>query len=952
VTSTNGESAGRDATGIPAASDVLLRPLVTGRSFLYIAIAALSIVLGGPFTGWTTVAVVGGALANLLVLSRLPRDAILFTMVAIDLAFGAVAWFGSIEHPFVSAVFVFVAIVTSTMAMTARSIRIVNGAVGLFGVTTIIDFASGEHPLTNIGAPADPSTVQIAGLAATIAAGYVGIVVVSAAFRKALSVAVTASHEATDKFYGLFERSPVGALFVVEDEILLANSAAYTVTGVPDGELIGSSFTDLLTGESCRRVKDMLDQIVAGDVSTTVHSEVLTRPDGSVVWVDCTVSAIAMDGRQGVQILMSDETARLEAEQATLDSERRFRTAFTRSATPALLIDASDGIIADLNSAYAEMLGLSSDAVRGMSWDSMIDAGTRSELLPFALRGIEDPTASLRSEVDIEAADGSFVRTLINVGVIANEDGRAEYFIAQFHDVTELRAAQAARLQIEGEYRNLFDRHPVALYRTTASGVIKNINQAAIELLGVAESSDWQDEAAVAFYVSAADRARFSAIMSEQGVVRGFESQLRRPDGEMVWVRDSARLVEEDGRKYYEGALVDITEQRAAEDELRLRAKQQAAVAELGQLALGDVDTTELFLSAVGALGTLFEDCLVGIVEWHDDELRVMATRSESPETWPAGTIPDDVQRVADKAVSILAPLVETDLVVNEQGELGSAAVVPIIGDVGTLGVLAVVAPNERVFGSEDVRLMQAVAAVLALAQERWVSRQEQLRLIASKDEFIASVSHELRTPLTVVAGMASELEDRWESFSPEESRELVSLMSGQAADMRNLIEDLLVVARADIGKVAVTRRRVDMCEQIKHVLVGFSPDKRERIIAQGSGIVVMADEGRVRQILRNLLTNAIRYGGDEIVVSASVEGADAIIRIADDGVGIPEVEWDAIFEPYARAHSIPSQPNSVGLGLTVSRTLARLMGGDLTYRFDGSSVFECRLPAAVDADS
>ncbi|HDL41974.1 MAG TPA: HAMP domain-containing histidine kinase, partial [Actinobacteria bacterium] len=321
----------------------------------------------------------------------------------------------------------------------------------------------------------------------------------------------------------------------------------------------------------------------------------------------------------------------------------------------------------------------------------------------------------------------------------------------------------------------------------------------------------------------------------------------------------------------------------------------------------------------------------------------MLATCSDSPEIWPAGVIPEEVDRIAEKSVAVLSPFVESGLIVNEDGTLGSAAVVPIIGNVGTLGALTVVAPGERVFGSEDVRLMQAVAAVLALAQERWTSRQEQLRLIASKDEFIASVSHELRTPLTVVAGMASELEDRWDSFSPEEARELVSLMSGQAADMRNLIEDLLVVARADIGKVAVTRRRVDVNEQIEHVLVGFSIDKRARIAVEGDGVIVWADEGRVRQILRNLLTNAIRYGGDQIVVSAAVDGSDAVVRIADNGAGIPEDEWSEIFEPYARAHSVPSQPNSVGLGLTVSRTLARLMDGDLTYRYDGSSVFECR---------
>lgn len=948
VTDVNGGTGWQSLSGVPARHGLLLRSLFLGRGSLYLAMAALSVVVGGPFLGPTTVAVVAGALLNLVILARVPGPAFLLFMVGLDLVFAGQAWWGSGGHPFVAAAFVFVAIVTSTLALTAKLLLVVNAGIGLFGAATIIDFATGDHPLIHLGAPADPSVVQVVGLGATIAAGYVGVVVVSTALRDALSQ----SRDAAEKFYGLFEQSPLGVMFVVDDEIVLANAAAHAVTGVADGELVGGSFSGLLAEDSCERVKAMLDQVIAGELSRSVHSEVLTRPDGFEAWVDCTVSASTVDGRRGVQILVSDETARLQAEHATRDSEHRFRTAFIRSATPAMLVNIDDGVIAEVNPAFAKMLGSSADAMRGRIWHVGVGSESRAELSVFAQKAIEDPTASYRSELDISHTDGSTVRTLFNVAVITDEDGAAEFFIAQFHDVTELRAAQAARLEIEGQYRNLFDRLPVALYRTTADGVIKNMNQAAAEMLGVDAVSEWQDRPAFSFYVSEADRDRFSTIMIDQGVVMGFESKLQRSDGGVVWVRDSARLVVEDGDSYYEGALVDITEQRAAEDELRLRARQQAAVAELGQLALRDTDTTELFLSSAEALGSLFADCLVGIIKWHDGQLRVMATRSESPGIWPAGTIPEEVLRVADKSVAILAPLVESDLIVAEEGTLGSAAVVPIIGDGGTLGVLTVVAPNHRVFGSEDIRLMQAVAAVLALAQERWASHQEQLRLIASKDEFIASVSHELRTPLTVVAGMASELEVRWESFSPEEARELVSLMSGQAADMRNLIEDLLVVARADIGKVAVTRRRVDMREQINHVLVGLSADKRERIVTEEFSVAAMADEGRVRQILRNLLANAVRYGGDTIVVSASIEGPDAVVRISDNGVGIAEDEWSEIFEPYARAHNVPSQPNSVGLGLTVSRTLARLMGGDLTYRFDGSSVFECRLPAAADTDS
>jgi signal transduction histidine kinase len=107
----------------------------------------------------------------------------------------------------------------------------------------------------------------------------------------------------------------------------------------------------------------------------------------------------------------------------------------------------------------------------------------------------------------------------------------------------------------------------------------------------------------------------------------------------------------------------------------------------------------------------------------------------------------------------------------------------------------------------------------------------------------------------------------------------------------------------------------------------------------------------RLRQILRNLVSNAIRYGGDHIDVGVARANGHIHITVEDDGAGIPEGQWEQVFEPYARAHDRAEQPSSVGLGLTVSRKLARLMGGDLAYRHEGGSVFDLSLPAADPAE-
>ena len=113
-----------------------------------------------------------------------------------------------------------------------------------------------------------------------------------------------------------------------------------------------------------------------------------------------------------------------------------------------------------------------------------------------------------------------------------------------------------------------------------------------------------------------------------------------------------------------------------------------------------------------------------------------------------------------------------------------------------------------------------------------------------------------------------------------------------------------------------------------------------------GGPASVTADPARLRQILRNLATNARRYGGPNVEVRV-VAGADVTtVEVRDDGDGISPEDREHIFEPYRTAHASIGQPASVGLGLTVSRQLARLMDGDLEYERDGTwSVFRLTLP-------
>jgi signal transduction histidine kinase len=246
-----------------------------------------------------------------------------------------------------------------------------------------------------------------------------------------------------------------------------------------------------------------------------------------------------------------------------------------------------------------------------------------------------------------------------------------------------------------------------------------------------------------------------------------------------------------------------------------------------------------------------------------------------------------------------------------------------------------------------------------ALAREEGLrihAEEEKLRvetgrlesLVRSKDEFVASVSHELRTPLSAVLGFAQILRDDGHSLTAAERLELTNTIANEANDIAGIVEDLLVAARSEIGALHVTRVPVDLRANVAQVVEVMSPTSQEsiQIGLHSPSLRAVGDPVRVRQIIRNLLSNAIRYGGDRIMVDMVALDGTVLLAVSDNGPGIPFSEQDRIFEAYEIAHDPGSQPSSVGLGLAVARRLARLMSGDLTYERTGNiSVFELQLP-------
>ena len=250
--------------------------------------------------------------------------------------------------------------------------------------------------------------------------------------------------------------------------------------------------------------------------------------------------------------------------------------------------------------------------------------------------------------------------------------------------------------------------------------------------------------------------------------------------------------------------------------------------------------------------------------------------------------------------------------------------------------------------------LIQLIAGHLASAlgqselNEQLKSRNRELKQMEkSRLQFIASISHELRTPLTAVVGFASELQDRFSDFSPEECSQFVSLIATQSTEVAGIVEDLLVITRAEAGHLAIESNRVDVAREVRCVGESMAAEREDHEVSfdldEG---VALADGLRVRQIARNLLSNASRHGGPMAEVKVRHVDDSVLVTVTDNGEGIPEKDRETVFEAFRRGNVTPGRTGSIGLGLTVSRYLAEAMGGSVSYERTGDlSRFSLSLP-------
>jgi PAS domain S-box-containing protein len=736
--------------------------------------------------------------------------------------------------------------------------------------------------------------------------------------------------EQADLFEAAFRHAPIGkALVGLDGRFLRINEAFCRVAGRTQAEMLARDFQSITHPDDLRADLDLLEKLNSGAIQNYEVDKRYLRPGGDVVWVRLTVTAVRdAEGRPQYYVSqIQDLTEQRATEAALKESEARYRLIADNMSDLVIRMDRRGRI--NWASPSARAYGYAPESLIGRRVVELIHPEDLANLRADRQRaGRASPEAGFEMDRQLRyrTASGQWVWLEGNPRIIHDESGRAVGAVNVLRNVTERRAQQEL-------FAAAFKHAAIGKAVVDMDGRFLEVNRALCEMLGFTEAEMLTLRAPDLAHPEEAGRAsgKFERLAAGEIEAYAIERRYRRADGGYIWVELTMSLVRHpDGSpKHHVVEVQDLTARRAAEVALREREAHYRLIIEntSDMIIMTGLDGRSTYVSP----NVRFQGASVEDVEGKSFKDRVH---------------PDDIEAVTRAFGRLLSEGGSTRVrwrARSADGWVWYESNATLMKDPATdapTGFLDVIRNVQQ-----QVEQEAEVAAARAQAEAA----------AAAKSQFLANMSHEIRTPLTAVLGFTNLLR---ELDLPDLAAGYVSRIAGAGNGLLAIVNDILDFSKLEAGKFEIRPRPTDLGQVCEETLQLFSSQAAEKGLdlrfdeQAGLPRAVMLDGDRLRQMLINLIGNAVKFteaGAVSLSVGPGRRPGTVAIAVADTGPGLDEEAQERLFQRFEQIDGgMTRRHGGTGLGLAISRGIVEAMGGTIgvTSAPGQGATFHMELPA------
>ncbi len=765
----------------------------------------------------------------------------------------------------------------------------------------------------------------------------------------------------------LIEQLPVGVGLHVDGKFMYANPALLQLLYLKEEDLEAhpSVFT-FVHPEDIEWVKQRIQQVYSGHPVEPAEMRLL-RKDGSIIHAEVSALPTRYRGKQASMVLVRDITLQKHMQDTLKEEEEKYRTLIDHSLAGVFIL--KNGKFAYVNPQFARMTGYEAEELLQLrTFLLLIHPKNRQVFREMLQQHLEEQSDNVHTTIQCLRKDGSTLTVEIYVEKIHLHG--EETYAGTALDVTpyiEMNEKLRAQEQLLSSINQNINE---AIYRSTPEKGLIYVNKAFVEMFGFDSTEEALQTPSAQLYDHPDIREELKVKLAEQGCLVNEEVLFVRKDGSRFWgLLNTTTVFDEAGTPiYYDGAITEITEQKEARERLKRLNENLRIQNEVARALETTAPLKDRLGAALDALLARHEDMQLAykggifLLDPSTQRLHLYLTRGPFSDEFLRRETSVALGRCLCGRAALSGELLTSDSCLTDPRhehrftcmEEHGHYIVPLKAGGQVKGVLFLYTPPHPYWDPQHKDTFRQIGLMLGAAIEQEEQRQQleqqarELELALekaqeatrAKGEFLANMSHEIRTPLNGVIGMSSLL---MQTQLDEEQREYALTIERSAEALLTLINDILDFSKIEANALELDPlpfRIVDTVEESLDVLATKAVEKGIELtsfVEPEVPCTIETDETRLRQILLNLLSNAVKFtheGGVFLHVALEEDLGEEIIlhfAVQDTGIGIPEDRIERLFEPFTQADgSTTRKYGGTGLGLTISRRLAILMGGNL----------------------